>query len=136
MPTLHCLPLISANYAAFLGLFAVALTINVIAHRVRLNVEAGDGGIASMAQAIRAHANFAEHVPLALLLLVLAELSAAAPLALHILGGGLVLARLLNAWGLSRSLGPTMPRQAGAGLTLLVTAAAAGLILYKNLVGW
>jgi hypothetical protein len=29
-----------------------------------------------------------------------------------------------------------MPRQAGAGLTLLVTAAAAGLILYKNLVGW
>jgi uncharacterized membrane protein YecN with MAPEG domain len=45
----------------------------------------------------------------------------------------LVLARVSNAWGLSRSLGPTQPRQAGAGLTVLVGVAASLLIFYRLL---
>jgi uncharacterized membrane protein YecN with MAPEG domain len=47
------------------------------------------------------------------------------------LGAVLVIARLANAWGLSRSLGPTMPRQSGAGMTILVVAAASLLIIYR-----
>jgi len=66
-------PLVAAAYAAFLGLFAVALTVRVILGRVKTGIQAGDGGNAQLAQAIRAHANFAEQVPLALLLIVLAE---------------------------------------------------------------
>jgi uncharacterized membrane protein YecN with MAPEG domain len=46
------IPMISALYAALLGLLGAALTVNVIANRVRSGVDAGDGGVAKLAQAI------------------------------------------------------------------------------------
>jgi uncharacterized membrane protein YecN with MAPEG domain len=98
---------------------------------VRLGVNAGDGGHAVLAQAIRAHSNFAEHAPLAVLLLALAEASGAVRWAIIALGAVLVVARLASAWGLNHTLGPSQPRQAGAGLTLLVTVVASLLLLYR-----
>ena len=71
--------------------------------------------------------------PLALLLIVLAEGCGALPLTIHLLGLLLLLGRAASAWGLSRSLGPSGPRTAGAGITMLVTAAAA-LLLESDLV--
>ena len=133
MPFTPAVPLIAALYAALLGVLGAGLTVAVIVKRVRLRVDAGDGGLPEMAQAIRAHANFVEQVPLALLLITLAELLGTRPLALHLLGGVLIVARLLSAFGLSRSLGPTQPRQSGAGMTVLVTLGAAGAILYALL---
>ena len=130
MQIVPIVPVVAAAYAALFGLFGAALTVRVIVKRVRLGVTAGDGGLAEMAQAIRAHANFAEHVPLVLLLLALAELVGTRPVALHVLGIGLAIARLLSAVGLSRSLGATNPRQSGAGLTVAVTVGAAVSILY------
>ena len=65
-------PSITAFYAALLGLLGAGLTVNVIVNRVRSKVDAGDGGVAKLAQAIRAHANFAEQAPLALIVLALA----------------------------------------------------------------
>jgi len=65
----HVFPYYTAIYAAVLGLLAVLLTVNVIVNRVRAKVDFGDGGVAVLGQAIRAHANFAEHTPLALLLI-------------------------------------------------------------------
>jgi uncharacterized protein len=127
-------PLVSSLYAAVFGLLAAFLTVRVIRGRVRTGIQAGDGGDASLAQAIRAHANFAEQVPLALLLIVLVETTGAAALFVHALGIALLLARSINAWGLSRSLGPTTPRQAGAGLTILVVAAASLLLAYRAIV--
>ncbi|MFZ0116267.1 MAG: MAPEG family protein, partial [Xanthobacteraceae bacterium] len=61
-------PSITAFYAALLGLLGAALT-NVIVNRVRSKVDAGDGGVAKLAQAVRAHANFAEQAPLALIVI-------------------------------------------------------------------
>jgi uncharacterized membrane protein YecN with MAPEG domain len=52
----------------------------------------------------------------------------------HAFGIALLLGRAINAWGLSHSLGPTTPRQAGAGLTILVVAAASLLLLYRAIV--
>ena len=69
----HVFPYYTAIYAAVLGLLAVLLTVNVIVNRVRAKVDFGDGGVAVLGQAIRAHANFAEHTPLALLLIGLVE---------------------------------------------------------------
>lgn len=129
MPT--PLAAISAPYAAVLGLLAAALTVRVIMARVKTGIQAGDGGNAQLAQAIRAHANLAEQAPLALLLILLAEASGTPAGLIHALGAVLVLARFSNAWGLSRSLGPTPPRQAGAGVTVLVVVAASLLILYR-----
>ncbi len=125
------LPTVSALYAAIFGLFAVFLTVRVIVLRVRTGIQVGDGGDPGLGQAIRAHANLAEHVPLALLLIVLAEMAGTNASIVLALGAALVAARLANAWGLSHSLGPTTPRQAGAGLTLLVVVAASLLIAYR-----
>lgn len=124
---------VGAAYAAVLGLLAAALTVRVILCRVKTGIQAGDGGNALLAQAIRAHANLVEQAPLALLLIVLAEAAGTPAGVVHVLGSALVVARLANAWGLSRSLGPTKPRQAGAGLTVLVVVAASLLILYRAL---
>lgn len=124
---------IGAAYAAVLGLLAATLTVRVILCRVKTGIQAGDGGNAQLAQAIRAHANLVEQAPLALLLIVLAEAAGTPASVVHVLGTVLVVARLANAWGLSRSLGPTKPRQAGAGLTVLVVVAASLLILYRVL---
>ena len=125
------LPTVSALYAAIFGLFAVFLTVRVIVLRGRTGIQLGDGGDAALGQAIRAHANLAEQVPLALLLIVLAEMAGTNASIVLALGAVLVVARLLNAWGLSHSLGPTTPRQAGAGLTMLVVVAASLLIVYR-----
>jgi hypothetical protein len=123
-------PFYTAILTAFLGFFAALLTVNVILNRVRSKINRGDGGDAALAQAIRAHGNFAEHTPLALLLIGLAEtLGYRAPTILT-LGGVFLVARLLSAWGLNSSLEQTFGRQAGAGLTVLVTAISAGFVLY------
>jgi len=124
-------PAASSAFAAALALLGCALTVRVIMNRVRTNVQAGDGGDARLGQAVRAHANFAEQTPLALLVLVLAEALGAPALAIYVLGAVLVVARLVSAWGLSRSLGATPQRQAGAGLTVLTVVVTSLLVLYR-----
>jgi len=124
-------PAVSSAYAAAIGLLAALLTVRVILGRVRTGVQAGDGGDALLGRAIRAHANLAEQAPLALLLIVLAEVLGCAPAFVHALGGLLVLGRLLSAFGLSRSLGASQPRQLGAGLTVLMVVAASLLIALR-----
>jgi uncharacterized protein len=125
-------PLVSASVAAVLGLLAVLLAVRVILGRVRFGVNAGDGGHAELAQRMRAHSNLTEHVPLVLLLLAFAESAGYARSIIVVLGALLLVARLASAWGLSHSLGASTPRQAGAGLTLLVTVIAGLLILYRT----
>jgi uncharacterized protein len=119
----------TALYAALLGLLGAALTANVIRNRVRSRIDTGDGGDARLAQAIRAHANFAEQVPLALIVLAFAEALGQRALVLHILGAALVAARLASAYALNRTLGPSPLRQAGAGATTLVVTAASVAVL-------
>jgi hypothetical protein len=123
------IPLTIAPYAAILGLLGAALTVNVILNRVRARVDAGDGGVAGLAQAIRAHANFVEQAPLALIVIALAEGSGARMLAVHILGAALLAARLASAYALNRSLGQTPLRQFGGGLSVLVLVAASVTLL-------
>jgi len=125
-------PTITATVAALIGLLAVLLAARVIVFRVRFKVNAGDGGHAPLAQAIRAHANLVEHAPLALIVLAFAEASVPAwRWLIMVLGVVLLIARLASAWGLSHSLGGSTGRQAGAGLTQLVTVVASLLVLYR-----
>ena len=127
-------PSITATVAALIGLLAVLLTARVIVLRVRLGVDAGDGGHAALAQAIRAQANLLELSPLALLLLAFVEWGIAWRGVVLALGIVLVVARLASAWGLSRSLTFGTGRKVGAGLTALVVVACSLLILYRLLV--
>ncbi len=112
-------PWIASGVAALLGLLGVVLSVRVIMNRVRLGIEIGDGGQAEMAQVVRAHANFAEHAPLALILLILSETTGSPKWLVLAAAALLVIGRALSAIGLSRSLGPSISRQAGASATLL-----------------
>jgi uncharacterized protein len=125
-------PIVTALYAAMIGLLAAFLTVNVIRSRVSLKITDGDGGSAPMRMVIRAHANLAQYVALALLLIGFAEAVGTSKTIIHVLGGALVVARLLSAWGLSTIEGPSFGRQSGAGLTVVVLIAASVLILLRE----
>jgi uncharacterized membrane protein YecN with MAPEG domain len=60
---------LTAIYAAILTFVYVKLTLNVINLRRQNEVSLGDGGREDLQQAIHSHGNFAEYVPLGLILL-------------------------------------------------------------------
>lgn len=125
-------PVITAAYAALVGLLAAFLTVRVIIFRGRFNVDAGDGGQPVLAQSIRAHGNMTEQAPIALLLIGFAEMLQAPAFAIIGLGAVMLLARLASAWGLSHSLHiESTARKSGAGLKVLVVVATALLVLYR-----
>lgn len=124
---------ITVLWAAILGLLSLALSMLVVRARVTESVIFGDGANVVMQQRIRVHGNFVEYVPLALLLLLVLELNSASVWVLNVLGGSLVVARLLHAFGLSTSTGTTPGRFVGTVLTWLVILAESVLLLYAHL---
>ena len=119
-----------AFYAAILGLLAAVLTLNVILNRVRSGVEFGDGGVPGLMQALRAHGNFVEQAPIALILLASAEIAGARPLVVNILGIALIVARLASAWALNKTIKQSPLRQFSGGLSdLLLVAASVAILL-------
>jgi len=104
---------ITALYAGVLALLLLMLALRVVRLRWTLRVGLGDGGDKSMSRAIRIHGNASEHVPIALLLLLVAELNHAGPALLHGCGIALVVARVLHAVGLWRSAGASWQRTVG-----------------------
>ena len=116
---------ITGLYAGACGLLLLVLAARVIRLRWKLQVGIGDGGERSLNRAMRVHGNAAEYVPVALVLLLVAELGHASPGLLHARGGGLVAARLLHAAGLSRTAGASWQRMAGTTGTVIVIAVLA-----------
>ena len=125
---------VTALYAAPLALMFVVLAVRVIRLRRALRVAVGDGGDAALARAVRAHANFAEYVPLGLLLLWMLEHTAPPPLLLHALGATLLVGRVVHALGLSRLDEDFRWRVTGMSCTFGVLAVAAVLLLARTLV--
>ncbi|GAB57794.1 MAPEG family protein [Rheinheimera nanhaiensis] len=122
----------TALYAALLALMFVVLSIKVIGKRRQFQVGIGTNGEALLERAVRVHANFAEYVPLALVLMFLAEYSGLEPLYLHILGLTLLLGRLSHAYGVQQLKEPLKFRVFGMLLTfsVLLLSAIAILLLY------
>jgi uncharacterized protein len=116
-------------YAAILAFLGAALTVNVIVNRVRSGIDTGDGGVAKLAQAIRAHANFVEQAPLALIVIAAAEVAGARPLVIETLGVVLAASRLACAYALNRSLGQSALWLFGGGVSVLLLIAASAAIL-------
>ncbi len=117
-------------YAGLLGLFLVVLSLLVVRLRFRFRVGLGDGGQAALTRAIRVQGNFAEHVPLALLLIFAVEGLGYAAWIVHALGAALVAARLAHAQGLGRSEGESPGRFLGTVTTFSVLIVASGLCLF------
>jgi hypothetical protein len=94
--------IIVPTYAAILGLLFILLSKNVIKTRRRERVAIGDGGNPRMQRAIAVHNNFAQYVPLALLLLAFLEMQQGSIVIIQILCAALLIARLLHAYGVSQ----------------------------------
>jgi uncharacterized membrane protein YecN with MAPEG domain len=124
---------VTGLYAALLALVAIALVAGVGATRGKTKISLGDGGDPKLIVAIRRHMNFVEGVPLALLLMALVELNGGSKALLHALGAILLVARLIHPFGLELQDMGKWQRIAGATATLLVTLAAAIVLLWQQL---
>ncbi|MGO9950368.1 MAG: MAPEG family protein [Steroidobacteraceae bacterium] len=123
------MPIVTALYAGLLGLLAVAVAFPAGMLRGKLNISVGDGGNPALLLAMRRHANFAEWVPLALILIALLELNGVSTRAIHSLGAALVIARLLHAIGLKSDTMQSVGRGLGAMATALITVTASVWLL-------
>src|SRR3972149_1580592 len=121
---------ITAIYAALLGLMLVPISVRITILRAKTKIMFFDGGDPELGRAIRVQGNFTEYVPLALILIALVEWAGVPVWALRALGGGLLVARLIHAWGLytHQDLG----RAVGATLSWIVIAVGALLVLYQS----
>jgi uncharacterized membrane protein YecN with MAPEG domain len=93
-------PTITANYLAILALLYAVLALQVIRLRQGNRAAFGDGDNINLRSAIRAHANFAEYVPIIALMVAMLETTGASATRIHLLMGALLVSRLLHPLGM------------------------------------
>ena len=98
-------PRITLLVASLHVLFYLLLSMRVMLHRKAHRIGVGTGGDEVMTRRVRVHGNFAEYVPLALLMLALLELAGTAAAVVWTCGLVLLLALLAQAVGLGGSAG-------------------------------
>ena len=107
-----------------LSLAAAALLVNLWLgmriSRLRMSEKVlhGDGGNPLIAQRMRAQLNFAENVPLILLLFAAVELAGRGGLWLQVVGGVFIIGRVAHALGMDANR-PNKARVAGVVITML-----------------
>ena len=127
---------ITLAYGGALAIWFLVLSARVIQGRFgRGNPSLGDGGNPLMLRRIRAHGNFAEYVPLVLVLMGFLEQSGAARWALHGIGASLLVGRLLHGYAFGFTKEFVVGRSAGIALTFVALLWAAILALATGLRG-
>ena len=130
------IPSITAFYLAVLALLYVVLSLQVIRLRRANRAAFGDSGNIALRSAIRAHAHFAEYVPIILIMAAMLEMSGLAAMRIHFLMGALLIARLLHPLGMHAKPGSlqfSIGRVGGMVVTSFVMIACALLILKQVL---
>lgn len=125
---------ITLLYAGLLSLWLLVLSVRVIAIRSQ-GISLGDGGNPVLLRRIRAHGNFAEYVPMILVMIGFLEISHFSALWIHLLGGTLVVSRLLHGYALSFNESFKFGRIGGTALTLTLLGVCATLCIYQALLG-
>lgn len=120
---------ITSLFAALLTLLYIVLAIRIIRLRWRERVGIGTGESLPLKAAVRVHGNFAEYVPLGLILLALMEINGASETILFAMGGLLFVARVFHAIGLTRSIGVSIYRTIGVLGTFAMLLVSAGFVL-------
>lgn len=121
---------ITPAYGVLLVLLMAGLTLRVVFLRRKHQIGIGSGENRDLAKAVRAHANAAETIPLALVLLLIGELVGLSGTLLHAAGSVLVVGRVLHAFGLSQHAGYSFGRFFGMVMTLaaILTLAIASFV--------
>ena len=125
------LPAVTLLVAGLHGVLLLMLAWPIVALRRGRRIGLGDGGDAQLQRRIRAHANFVEYVPIALLVLALLEMTGLRPVYVAALGGTLLVARVLHAIGLSRASGVSFGRFWGTLGTWSVLLVASSLAVVR-----
>ncbi|HEX8216990.1 MAG TPA: MAPEG family protein [Allosphingosinicella sp.] len=120
---------ITLTIAAAAALIHVWLSVRVSHVRRLHHISIGDEGNRTVATRMRAHGNFAENVPIFLILLGLIEHGVGSELWLWIVAAIYILARLMHAFGMDRPA-PNFLRIAGVSLSWLLLLGLAGFGLY------
>ena len=135
-PKRHSLPVspqITSVWAAALALLFVILSARALLLRRKLGIALGDAGNETLHRAIRVHSNFAEYVPLTLLLALLLELGGARALLVHAVCCLLLLGRVAHAYGVSKTRENFGYRVAGMALTLTALGGVSVMLLLDAL---
>jgi uncharacterized protein len=122
-------------YAGIFGLFFVALSVRTLLLRRSLGVGIGNGNQPTLERASRVHANFAEYVPLALLLIYFLEIQTKSNLWwIHFICLTLLVGRISHAYGVSQVKEKLIFRVIGIALTFMaiVSTSIRLIIIYAN----
>lgn len=124
MPSLPATSVTAAIFAVMIALLGFLVSLR----RVKLGgISFGDGGDATLQRRIRAHGNFIEYAPLALICVALLEFQAAHHIFVSAVAGLFVVTRVLHAMGMLYSGAPTA--RAVAMMVQHLTFLAAGAYL-------
>jgi uncharacterized protein len=104
---------VTSVYAGIFGVLFFIFTMRVGLYRAKNQISFGDGGDAELTKRVRAHGNFVESVPIALILLGLAEAGGASTTLLHVAAVMLLVGRLSHWLQLSGFIKPIQFRMAG-----------------------
>lgn len=95
--------MITPIYVALLAILFLFLSFKTIKVRKRLQIGVGTGDNPELLRAMRVHANFSEYVPITLILILSVELLKGHFILVHCLGAGLLIGRVLHAYGVSQT---------------------------------
>lgn len=126
---------ICALYIGLNLLILPVLMMRVGQVRMAKKVNLGDGGDSGLFARIRAHANFTETTPFALIGLIGLAMMSAPSILLHIFGAGFTIGRLAHAHGMAAKNAAGQGRVVGALLSLLTFVGMGAFLIYKAFTG-
>jgi len=94
--------IVTTMIACILAVLFIRLSFGVIRLRRHHKVGLGSGGVDDLERAIRAQANFAEYVPIALILIACLEFNGAPLWLIAIFGIAFVIGRVIHAKGMNQ----------------------------------
>jgi uncharacterized membrane protein YecN with MAPEG domain len=119
---------IVAFYIALSLLFNPVLMLRIGLHRQKKKINLGDGGDADMLSRIRAHGNYTEVAPLALIGLLALAFMNGSPIMAHIFGATYFIGRILHFLGMRGTFG--QGRVIGTLMTLFTFLGLGFYLLY------
>ena len=120
-------------YAGVFGLLFIVLSARTIMARRSAKVAIGTGRNKQLERAVRVHANFAEYVPLTLLLISFAEQRGTHHLVINLLCAVFLIGRALHAWGVSQEHENFTYRVTGMMITFATIVVSSAAIGYSYL---
>lgn len=120
---------VTSVFALCFTLLIIYLAMQVVRCRRKHKVGYGDNENKELQSAISAHSNAVENIPLTLLLLLLLELNSLDQIFLSVLGGAFLVARIIHARGLLKSIYVSFGRTYGTMFSWIIMIVMAVLNL-------